>query len=214
MSRLTDFRGFFSATQKPTVHSRGLRTNLHRRPGTLFPAKEKVMRRQVRFVSVAIGTLCIILSGWGAAMPGPTGELAGKVTTQAGAPIAGARVTATSASGNQSATTNAQGSFAMISLAPDTYTVTASKDGFDPTTQQGVTVIADNTQTLTIALRPQLRTLGTVTVRGTGALVKPGTTADVYSVNAVTQAKAATLGGGGGLDSAYSAIASVPGAVV
>ena len=148
------------------------------------------------------------------AKAGTTGELAGRVTTQAGAPIVGARVTVTAASGAQSTTTDAHGNFAIISLTPDTYTVTAWKDGFEPTTQPGITVIADNTQTLAITLRPAVRTIGTVTVRATGALVKPGTTADVYSINAATQSKASALGGGGSLDAAYSAISAVPGAVV
>ena len=45
-------------------------------------------------------------------------------------------------------------------------------------------------------------------------LVRPGTAADVYSVNAQVQSKLAPLGGGGGIDNAYSAIAGVPGAFV
>ena len=44
--------------------------------------------------------------------------------------------------------------------------------------------------------------------------MKPGTTADVYSVDAQQQDRASALGGGGGLNSAYSAIATVPGAYV
>ena len=44
--------------------------------------------------------------------------------------------------------------------------------------------------------------------------MKAGTTADVYSVNATTSAKVATLGGGGSLGQAYGAIASQPGVVV
>ncbi len=44
--------------------------------------------------------------------------------------------------------------------------------------------------------------------------MKAGTTADVYSINAVTQDKASALGGGGTLNSAWSAISSVPGVYV
>jgi len=46
------------------------------------------------------------------------------------------------------------------------------------------------------------------------ALVKAGTTSDVYSVNAATQAKVGSMGGGGSLDAAYGAIATTPGVVV
>ena len=44
--------------------------------------------------------------------------------------------------------------------------------------------------------------------------MRPGTTTDVYSVNAAMTKAASTLGGGGGLNNAYSAIASMPGAFV
>ena len=44
--------------------------------------------------------------------------------------------------------------------------------------------------------------------------MKSGTTSDVYSVNAAAQKAASALGGGGSLNSAYSAVASVPGAYV
>ena len=45
-------------------------------------------------------------------------------------------------------------------------------------------------------------------------MVKSGTTADIYSINSATQSAASALGGGGNLNSAYSAISTVPGAYV
>ena len=78
----------------------------------------------------------------------------------------------------------------------------------------GQAVFADTVQTLTLRLQKSLTTIAHVTSTGSGALVKSGTTADVYSVNAAAQQAAAALGGGGGLNSAYSAVASVPGAYV
>ena len=63
-------------------------------------------------------------------------------------------------------------------------------------------------------MQKSLSTIAHVTSTGSGALVKSGTTADVYSVNAAAQQAAAALGGGGSLNSAYSAVASVPGAYV
>ena len=45
-------------------------------------------------------------------------------------------------------------------------------------------------------------------------VVKSGTTSDVYSVNAAVTQAAAGIGGGGNLNNAYSAIATVPGAFV
>ena len=45
-------------------------------------------------------------------------------------------------------------------------------------------------------------------------VVKPGTTSDIYSVNATVTQAAAGIGGGGNLNNAYSAITTVPGAFV
>ncbi len=56
-----------------------------------------------------------------------------------------------------------------------------------------------------------LKTIARKTSRAAGDVVKPGVTADIYNVNSTAISKAAALGGGGNLDSAYSAISSVPG---
>ncbi|MDQ2817330.1 MAG: TonB-dependent receptor [Candidatus Eremiobacteraeota bacterium] len=148
------------------------------------------------------------------ALAGTTGRLSGRVITNEGAPVAGARVTASSPSQTVSTTTGSEGSFSFVSLNPDTYTVTLSKEGYEPTSQQGVTVIADQGATVTLRTNRSVKTIGQVTTRAAAELVRPGTTADVYSVNAASQEKSAAMGGGGGLDQAYSAIASVPGVVV
>ena len=88
------------------------------------------------------------------------------------------------------------------------------KDQYQPNSESGQIVFADTVQTVTFRMQKTLSTIAHVTSTGTGALVKSGTTADVYSVNAAAQQAAAALGGGGGLNSAYSAVASVPGAYV
>ncbi len=63
-------------------------------------------------------------------------------------------------------------------------------------------------------MKKALKTIAQVTSKAASDLVKSGTTADVYAVNAATQDKVSALGGGGSLNSAYSAVASVPGAVM
>jgi len=102
----------------------------------------------------------------------------------------------------------------FLSLAPDTYTVSIQKDQYDPISYAGVSVFADQTQTLAFTMHPVLKEIAHVTSTAAGALVKAGTTSDVYSVNSATAAKVTGLGGGGGLDNAYSAIATMPGAYV
>jgi hypothetical protein len=157
--------------------------------------------------------LVVICQGtW--ALAGTTGALTGYVRTPVGAAVADAKVTAAAASETATTGTDSAGHFAFISLIPDTYTLTVSKEGYDTVSQAGITVIADNTRTMTLVTQPSVKTLGTVTTRAAAELVKPGTTADVYSVNAATSEKVASLGGGGSLNQAYSALAATPGVVV
>ncbi len=147
-------------------------------------------------------------------LAGTTGTVSGVVTDESHAPIAGASVTATSPSETVTVTTDAGGHYAFVSLAPDEYTIAVQKSGFDNVSLSGVAVFADASQTVPITLRKSLKTIATVTSRSAGDLVRSGTTADLYSVNAAQQERTSVLGGGGNLNSAYSAIASVPGAYV
>jgi hypothetical protein len=162
----------------------------------------------------ALAAGSILVSANIAALAGTTGSITGVVVSSTGAPIAGARVTAVSASQTATVTTDAGGRFAMLSLAPDTYTVTASKSGFETSSITGISVFADQVQTLRATLAPSLRTIAHVTARSSMDLVKPGTTSDVYSVNATVTQAAAGMGGGGNLNNAYSAISAVPGVFV
>ncbi|HEY6326468.1 MAG TPA: TonB-dependent receptor [Candidatus Cybelea sp.] len=147
-------------------------------------------------------------------LAGTTGAITGIVVSTAGAPVAGARVIATSPSQTVTVTTDASGRFAMLSLAPDTYSVSAAKQGFETAAITGVSVFADQLQTIRVTLAPSLKTIARVTARSSMDLVKPGTVTDVYSVNATVAQAAAGVGGGGNLNNAYSAIATVPGVFV
>lgn len=163
-----------------------------------------------RFLAAAL--LAALFSTMVPASAGTTGSLKGRVTDSAsGAPIAGASVTAGSASQTASATTDASGGFIFISLAPDTYTVTVAKTGFDTQSQPGETIQADQSSTLNVSLVKTLKTIATTRSRSAADYVRPGTTSDVYSVNPAAQKATKALGGSGSLDQAYGAIASVPG---
>ena len=150
------------------------------------------------------------------AMAGTTGGLRGRVVDQATkAALPNVTITVTSVSQSATARSDANGDFNFISLAPDTYVVSAQVPGYDAVSASGITVLADQVQTVgTFTLAKTLRTIGQVRVRSIGALVRPGTTSDVYSVNAATQAASAAVGGPGGINQAYSAIATTPGANV
>ena len=167
--------------------------------------------RFIKWLFAAVLTIAFAFQGtW--ALAGTTGSLSGTLTdSSTGKPVSGATVVASSPSQTAKATTDASGRFTFLTLAPDTYTVSASKEGVTPVSVAGVTVFADQTQTLALTTQAQLRTIAKITSRAAGNLVKSGTTSDVYSVNAATQKTVQGIGGGYNLDSAYSAIYSQPG---
>ncbi len=160
--------------------------------------------------------IAFVLQGTTSVLAGTTGAINGSVVDpQSNQAITGARVTAASPSQSATTTTDATGRFSFISLAPDTYTVLVTATSTrDAASVSGVTVQADQTLTVSLQQPTKLKVIGTVTSRAASALVKPGTTADVYSINAVTQDKASTIGGGGNLNTAWSAIAAVPGVFI
>ncbi len=168
----------------------------------------------VRLCSILCVALILALSSqrWSPAQAGTTGGIVGRVTdARTHVPLAGARVNAVSPSQSVATTTDASGAFRFISLAPDTYVLSVELATYDAASLSGVTVLSDQTQTVPIALAKTLATIGTTRARASSDLIKPGTTSDVYSVNAAGAEAAQALGGPGGLNSAYSAIASVPG---
>lgn len=158
--------------------------------------------------TLAIALACAI--PW-RADAGTTGTLTGYVLTSPDTPVAGAIVSAASATGSYSTTTDADGYFAFVALPPDTYTVTASRDGFQSIVDSGITVVADNAITIRLVVS---KVLGTVHVVEPNGILRPSTTQDVYSVNSTVETKTGSLGGGGDLNNAYAAIAGLPGTFV
>ncbi len=146
------------------------------------------------------------------ARAGTTGTLRGRVIDAAThAPVAGALVSAVAPSQTAQSLSDAAGTFAFISLQPDTYTVSATKSGYDPQSQTGVTILADQAASVTLGLQKSFKTIARTTSRSAQSLVHSGVTSDVYSVNAAGQKAAAPLSGAGSLTQAYGAIASAPG---
>jgi hypothetical protein len=165
---------------------------------------------------LSVSLIVALLSGTIApAFAGTTGGIRGRVIDAAtNAAIAGVLINAVSPSQSETTRTNVNGEFSFISLSPDTYTVSAQLQGFEPLATV-VTVLADQVQSVpSFALAKPLKTIATTHARAATGLVRPGTTSDVYSVNPAGQAAAAAVGGPGGINQAYSAIATVPGANV
>ncbi len=172
----------------------------------------------IRFRIVRLLAACAFAIGAVRGLPalaGTTGTLTGIVLEdKTRLPVADAVVSISSPSQLAHTTTDANGRFAFISLGPDSYTVAVTKPGFEPFSQSGITIFADQAQSLTLAVQHALRTIGRVATRSSLDLVKPGTTNDVYSVDSAVTNAAAPVGGGGSLNQAYSALAVLPGAFV
>lgn len=147
------------------------------------------------------------------ALAAVTGGIAGFVHDDTGAPVAAATVTASSPSQTATERTDAQGHFVFLTLAPDTYTIRVEKDGYQTIAQSGVTVFADQIQQLALVTPRALKVIATAHTSA-AALVKPGVGGDLYNVTPAQQQATSALGGGGNLNSAYSAISSVPGVFV
>ena len=160
-------------------------------------------------IAALVMTFVLCQETW--ALAGTTGGISGVITSQTGSPLASATVTVSSPSQTASTVTDQSGHFQFLSLSPDTYTVSAQKEGYTPASIPGVSVFADNTQTIALHLNAGLKQIASVVSRAAGNLVKSGTTSDVYSVNAATQQTLAGVGGGYNMNSAYSAIYSQPG---
>jgi hypothetical protein len=162
-----------------------------------------------------IAALFIILSCCSTSvMAGTTGGISGKISDQLGSPVAGAKVTMTSPSQTSSAISDSKGFFSVLALTPDTYTITASKDGFDTAQLSGITVQADQTASASIAMRPTVKVLTTVTTTAVASVVNKSVTADLYAVNA--QAIDKYQGAAGGAETLYSqngVVGSLPGVV-
>ncbi len=173
------------------------------------------MVRAFAWRSIASLFLLVALVFPGSTFAGTTGSLSGVVTdASTNAPMPNVRVTATSPSQTATTTTGPDGRFNFLSLAPDTYTVSAERQGQQPQSLSGITVVADQQATASLRLLKQDRIIGRVSARSQADLVQPGRTTDAYTVTASTAQAASALGGGGSLNQAYSAIASVPGVYV
>ena len=123
-----------------------------------------MVRRSLRHLVTALALLVAFVCQETWALAGVTGGLTGSVIdADSSAPVAGAQVTATSPSQSATTTTDAAGHFGFLTLAPDTYTVTVSKSGYQPMSVPGQVVFADTVQSVPVRVTKTLRTIARVT---------------------------------------------------
>ena len=173
-----------------------------------------MLRRSLSSLIACLTLVAMLVQGtW--VLAGTTGTISGTVIdTATKQPLGGAKISASSPSQSASVTADSQGHYTFLSLAPDTYVLSVEYSGYDSVLLSGVTVQADQVRVVPLNLSKSLKTIATVHNQSVAALVKPGTTSDVYSITAAQQEKLAAVGGGGNLNSAWSAIATVPGVFV
>jgi outer membrane receptor protein involved in Fe transport len=169
-----------------------------------------------RAVCLRIITFVAFLLSPGAALAGTTGSLSGVVTEAEAAhdPVSRATVIVASLAQTLTAVTDRHGRFTFLSLIPDTYVLSVEKPGYDAISRSDLAILADQNQTITLQFQHHVEEIGHVSAQAGGNIVKPGMTADVYSIDAVTAEKARALGGGGSLNQLYSGLALLPGVVV
>src|ERR1700737_2470351 len=155
------------------------------RIGSMISSEESLMSRLVALVSIVAVVVGTALSTQRqSAFAGTTGGVSGRVLDDKGNPVASAHVTATGPSQSATATADAKGFYSILNLAPDTYSVTASKDGFDPSTVNGITVQADQNVAVDVTIKASARVLGHVTTTAAVSVVSKNTTGDLYAVSA------------------------------
>ena len=132
-----------------------------------------------------VGVLLVIVSQeTGALAAETTGTLTGTITDSAGHPLAGVSVSAVAPSLTAKTTTGANGFYSLTGLAPDTYTVTFSKESFQSQQVTGVTVVQGGSVALSVSLSNEPKVLAKVAVHSAASLIQPTTTSDTYTVNA------------------------------
>jgi hypothetical protein len=140
------------------------------------------------------------------------GTITGTVTEgKSHAPLAHVHVTAVSPSGRATALTDARGFFSLTGLQPDTYTISFELQGYESASIPGVTVNAEQIQTVTQVLDRSLKEIGRVSARSSGSAYQPNQTTDTYTV---TAAQIDTMQGKENANNEVTLVGSLPGAEV
>src|SRR5438067_9037077 len=112
------------------------------------------MRKMLSAFFVLTLALVLASSGWGQSQI-TSGTVQGDVLDEKGGSVAGATVEAKNLATNfvQTDTTNTDGHFAFLSLAPGRYTLTISKSGFATIVQENVNLTVGQTITLPVTMK-------------------------------------------------------------
>jgi TonB dependent receptor/Carboxypeptidase regulatory-like domain len=127
------------------------------------------------FIGIMLGTIALAR-----AAELTTGAIIGHVQTTAGAAVPDARVLAVSPSGRYAAASDSKGTFVMLGVVPDTYTVTVQAKGYETATEVS-TVLPGEREEVAVTLKVQLKEIARVEAKGEAFSV--GSTSDVFTVS-------------------------------
>jgi hypothetical protein len=94
-----------------------------------------------------------------------TATISGAVSDADGSAVDGASVAAASPSGHYQATTDVHGTFRLLGVAPDTYTISVEARGYDVAVQRGIVATPAQVQRITVHLIRTVTTIGRVSSR-------------------------------------------------
>jgi hypothetical protein len=98
-------------------------------------------------IPLLVATYAFATPGWAGTTGGINGVLTDATTN---APLAGAKITATSPSQVATVTTDKGGHYSFPSLAPDTYDISSDESGYEQSQLTGIEVLADQQQTVNL----------------------------------------------------------------
>jgi TonB-linked SusC/RagA family outer membrane protein len=155
LTRITALR---AAISNPlTAEGTPLRNRVHR------PTRAAARWAAALALSLAAGVIAVALSP-GAAHAQGSGRITGTVTGEARQPIGDVQVTVPNT--RYGAVTNAEGRYTIVGLPPGTYQLRAQRLGYQPVTQTGVTVRADESTTAPFELVAVPTSLAAVVTTG------------------------------------------------
>jgi hypothetical protein len=115
----------------------------------------RTLNLSLRLVAIAVAASMLFIAGAAystKAIAGTTGSISGTaVDAASNSPIAGAKITVSGPSAQQSTTTDKGGRFSFASLPPDSYTVNLQASGYAGTSLSDVGVTADNEIDITLS---------------------------------------------------------------
>src|SRR5579864_5261010 len=130
-------------------------------------------------MALVLGTLIVVAGqGTGVLAAETTGTLSGTITDSAGHPLSNVAVSAVAPSMTSRTLTGANGFYVLTGLAPDTYTLTFSREGYQSQEITGVTIVQGGSQKVSLSLSTEPKVLGRVSVRSAASLIQPKTTSE------------------------------------